>query len=243
MAYLHVNGIDLYVEIYGEGTPLVCLHGNGEDHTTFSALGATLSKEFKIHAFDTRGHGRSTMVTAYHYADMAQDIAMALEELFEGPVDLLGFSDGGIIALFLAIWFPHLVRRMIICGANYHPYGIREEGRLAMQQEYDATGNPLMPLMLQEPWLTRKICTGYPARYGWLPANTISSRKHTPGNWRHICPMPVCGSWKMRITAAMWSAAISWPICAGASFTKTTRSEEGSTDARSSQQLPAGGLL
>lgn len=155
MAYLHVNGIDLYVEIYGEGTPLVCLHGNGEDHTTFSALGATLSKEFKIHAFDTRGHGRSTMNTSYHYADMAQDIAMALEELFEGPVDLLGFSDGGIIALFLAIWFPHLVRRMIICGANYHPYGIREEGRLAMQQEYDATGNPLMPLMLQEPWLTQ----------------------------------------------------------------------------------------
>lgn len=156
MAYLHVNGIDLYVEVYGKGTPLVCLHGNGEDHTTFDTLGHALRETFTVYAFDSRGHGRSTMVQEYHYADMAQDIAMALEELFDEPVDLLGFSDGGIVALFLAIWFPQLVRRMIVCGANYHPYGIREEGRMDMQRAYEETGSPLLALMLQEPWLTKE---------------------------------------------------------------------------------------
>lgn len=162
MAYLHVNGMDLYVEIRGEGTPLVALHGNGEDHSTFDVLGDALQETFTLYAFDTRGHGKSTMVEEYHYADMAEDIAQALMELFAEPVDVIGFSDGGVIALFLAIWYPQLVRRMIICGANYHPYGIKEEGRLAMQQEYEETGSPLMPLMLNEPWLSetdlQQIC-------------------------------------------------------------------------------------
>ena len=98
MAYLHVNGIDLYVEIRGEGTPLVALHGNGEDHSTFDVLGDALQETFTLYAFDTRGHGKSTMVEEYHYADMAEDIAQALMELFAEPVDVIGFSDGGVIA-------------------------------------------------------------------------------------------------------------------------------------------------
>lgn len=156
MAYLRVNDIDLYYEEYGSGTPLVLLYGNGEDHTTFSVLGEALRHRFHIYAFDSRGHGLSSSVSEYHYADMATDIAKALETLFDSPVDILGFSDGGVIALFLGIWFPKLIRRMIICGSNYHPYGIKQEGRIAMQQEYNETHNPLMPLMLQEPWLSQE---------------------------------------------------------------------------------------
>lgn len=135
MAYLRVNDIDLYYEEYGSGTPLVLLHGNGEDHTTFSVLGEALRHRFHIYAFDSRGHGLSSSVSEYHYADMATDIAKALETLFDSPVDILGFSDGGVIALFLGIWFPKLIRRMILCGSNYHPYGIKQEGRIAMQQD------------------------------------------------------------------------------------------------------------
>ena len=144
MASIHVNGIDLYYEVHGSGMPLVMLHGNGEDHTTFSTLCAALQDRFQIYLFDTRGHGKSTPVSEYHYSDMAQDMTEALIQLFDGPIDLLGFSDGGIIALFLAIWYPQLVRRMILCGANYHPYGIKEEGRRDMRAEYARSGDPRM---------------------------------------------------------------------------------------------------
>ena len=98
MASIHVNGIDLYYEVHGSGMPLVMLHGNGEDHTTFSTLCAALQDRFQIFLFDTRGHGKSTPVSEYHYSDMAQDMTEALIQLFDGPIDLLGFSDGGIIA-------------------------------------------------------------------------------------------------------------------------------------------------
>ena len=155
MASIHVNGIDLYYEVHGSGMPLVMLHGNGEDHTTFSTLCAALQDRFQIFLFDTRGHGKSTPVSEYHYSDMAQDMTEALIQLFDGPIDLLGFSDGGIIALFLAIWYPQLVRRMILCGANYHPYGIKEEGRRDMRAEYARSGDPHMALMLEEPLLTK----------------------------------------------------------------------------------------
>ena len=155
MASIHVNGIDLYYEAHGSGMPLVMLHGNGEDHTTFSTLCAALQDRFQIFLFDTRGHGKSTPVSEYHYSDMAQDMTEALIQLFDGPIDLLGFSDGGIIALFLAIWYPQLVRRMILCGANYHPYGIKEEGRRDMRAEDARSGDPRMALMLEEPLLTK----------------------------------------------------------------------------------------
>lgn len=156
MAYLHVNDIDLYYEVHGKGKPVVFLHGNGEDHTSFSVLWQALQDHFQVYVFDTRGHGKSSKVNEYHYADMATDFALAFEQLFTQPVDILGFSDGGIIALFLAIWFPKQIHKMILCGANYHPYGIKEEGRIAMQEEYYRNGNPLMTLMLQEPWLTQE---------------------------------------------------------------------------------------
>lgn len=156
MAYLHVNGIDLYYETYGEGEPLVMLHGNGEDHTIFLTLIQALQPYYRIYAFDTRGHGKSSAVEEYHYADMAEDFAQAFQLLFDEPIDLIGFSDGGVIALFLSIWFPKTIRRMILCGANYHPYGIKEEARMEMRKEYNENGNPLMPLMLNEPWLTEE---------------------------------------------------------------------------------------
>lgn len=78
MASIHVNGIDLYYEVHGSGMPLVMLHGNGEDHTTFSTLCAALQDRFQIYLFDTRGHGKSTPVSEYHYSDMAQDMTEAL---------------------------------------------------------------------------------------------------------------------------------------------------------------------
>lgn len=154
MSYLHVNGIDLFYEVYGEGLPLVFLHGNGEDHTIFTDLIQSLQTQYCIYAFDMRGHGKSSAVEEYHYADMTEDFAQAFALLFDQPVDILGFSDGGIVALFLSIWFPKQVRRLILCGANYHPYGIKEEARLGMMQEYYEDANPLIPLMLNEPWLT-----------------------------------------------------------------------------------------
>lgn len=84
MASIHVNGIDLYYEVHGSGMPLVMLHGNGEDHTTFSTLCAALQDRFQIYLFDTRGHGKSTPVSRVSLQRYAQDMTEALIQLFDG---------------------------------------------------------------------------------------------------------------------------------------------------------------
>ena len=117
--YLH------YVE-RGKGEPLVLLHGNGEDSSYFCAQLAHFSKRYRVIAVDTRGHGNSPRgegdLTLSRCAD---DLGALLDRLGLEQVNLLGFSDGGNIALLFALRYPTRVRRLILNGANLSPKGVK----------------------------------------------------------------------------------------------------------------------
>ena len=153
---VQVNGITMFYEKTGSGRPMILLHGNGEDHEIFREAAEVLKEYFTVYMPDSRGHGRSTAVTEYHYRDMAEDVQAFAEALrLERPV-LYGFSDGGIVGLMAAIRAPELLSALIVSGANTEPRGIRRKWLRLFQQEYRRTGDAKLKMMLREPDLTEK---------------------------------------------------------------------------------------
>lgn len=149
--FIQVNRQILFYEKTGEGSPILLLHGNGEDHTIFDALIPLLEKTHTVYAIDSRGHGASNPTDEYSYEGMADDIAQMAEALeIERPI-LYGFSDGGIVGLLLAMNYPNLLSRLIISGANLNPGGIKWSFTHKIKKHYKRTNNPLDRLMLYEP--------------------------------------------------------------------------------------------
>ena len=143
--------------VIGKGRPIVLVHGNGEDHHLFDTEIRQLAEAgFTVYAPDSRGHGKSTLVsdepvTEYHYADMAEDIYQFIKELGLKKPALYGHSDGGIIALLLEINHPGTLGIMAASGTNLSPQGlipsfIEEYTEINKKEE-----DPLVTLMLTEP--------------------------------------------------------------------------------------------
>lgn len=92
----------------------VLLPGTGDTAATWDAVGPVLSADRDVVALSLRGHGRSDRPGAYSIAGMADDVAAALVELEHGPVDLVGHSLGGLVAMLVAAREPALVRRLVL---------------------------------------------------------------------------------------------------------------------------------
>lgn len=132
----------------GSGFPLVLLHGNGEDRSYFDPQIAPFSTIRRVLAVDTRGHGRSPRGgMPFTLAQFADDLAAFLDERGIAQADLLGFSDGGNIALLFALRWPARVRRLILCGANLYPAGVKPTVLAAIWLVYAgaALAAPLLP--------------------------------------------------------------------------------------------------
>jgi pimeloyl-ACP methyl ester carboxylesterase len=117
--YCQVNGIKLYYEIHGKGEPLLLLHGNSHSGTAFFKQVPFLERYYKLIVVDCRGRGRSSGAEGeISYGLMAADTHLLLEQLGETAVHVLGWSDGGIIGLLLAMQYPARVKRLLACGIN-----------------------------------------------------------------------------------------------------------------------------
>ena len=122
-----VNGIKLYVETYGKGPPMLQIHGNGESIASMAHQIQYFSNRYRVIAADSRGHGKSEMGTGrLTYEQMADDLNALLEKRGLKSVSVLGWSDGGILGLLLAIRHPDKVGRLAIMGANLNPAGAYE---------------------------------------------------------------------------------------------------------------------
>jgi len=118
--YVNVNDIKVYYEIYGEGEPLLLLHGNSGSIENFVYQIPELSKHFEVIAVDSRGQGRTTdSDLEITYALMASDMSELIDKLNLGKVNVLGWSDGGNIGLELAYAHPEKVLKVVTLGANY----------------------------------------------------------------------------------------------------------------------------
>lgn len=154
--FQEVNGIHIYYECYGQGMPIILLHGNGESHKIFDKLIDQLKTRFTVYAIDSRGHGKSTKVKELDYAVMTEDIVAFIQRLkIEKPI-LYGFSDGGIIGILLAIKYPELLSKLIISGANLYPSGIKTLYLNLFRFIYRMTKNVNYAMMLTQPNIERE---------------------------------------------------------------------------------------
>ena len=118
--------IELFYTKTGGGPPLLLLHGNGENGTYFVHQVEEFSRDFTVYAIDTRGHGKSPRGAApFTISQFAGDLLAFMEQQGLTQADILGFSDGGNIALTFALRHPDRVRRLILNGANLDPKGVK----------------------------------------------------------------------------------------------------------------------
>lgn len=149
--YIQLNSQIICYEKTGEGSPVILLHGNREDHHIFDKLAERLERDHTVYAVDSRGHGESATPKEYHYSDMADDVINLINALdIENPY-ILGYSDGGIIALLVAMKAGYLLSGIICCGANLSPAGFHHRDIREIKKEYKRDNDPRTLLMLQEP--------------------------------------------------------------------------------------------
>jgi pimeloyl-ACP methyl ester carboxylesterase len=121
--YAPVNGLKMYYEIHGTGgAPLVLLHGGGSTiDTTFGKILPILSKSRQVVAFEQQGHGRTADIPdrPFTFEQSAADTVALLKQLKIERADIFGFSNGGHIALTVAIRQPKVVRKLVVASAGF----------------------------------------------------------------------------------------------------------------------------
>lgn len=151
--YVHCNGVTLYYtltrresmpaehelqavvgngglcpskhEMAESGPAILLVHGNGEDHTIFDETRKLLSKSFTVYALDSRGHGKSQPSSDLSYEVMAEDVAAFVRALNIKKPIYCGFSDGAIIGILAASRYPQMFGRLVLCGVNAFPEGLK----------------------------------------------------------------------------------------------------------------------
>jgi len=120
--YYDIRGFKMYCEVYGQGQPLLIIHGNGGSINNFIYQIPYFSKKYKVIIADSRAQGRSADPgDSLSYEMMADDYAALLDAMKIDSADVIGWSDGGINALLLAIRHPEKVKKLASTGANLVP--------------------------------------------------------------------------------------------------------------------------
>jgi len=124
-----IHGHRVFYAVRGTGSTLLLLHGGGESgEQSFERQFEPFSEHHRILPPDQVGQGRTPDVPgALSYTAMMEDTAALLQHLKLRHVDVVGFSDGGVLALMLALRHPELVRRVVISGVNIAPDGLNPE--------------------------------------------------------------------------------------------------------------------
>lgn len=137
MPYAAVNGLHMYYEVHGEGPPLLLLHG-GTGSIPEKWIPFFVPR-FQVIAMEQMGHGRTAdvMDRLFHYHDMADDTVELMRQLQIERAAVVGYSDGGIIGLDMAIHHPERVTKLAVTGANARFDGYTEEN-----QEWARTFDP-----------------------------------------------------------------------------------------------------
>jgi pimeloyl-ACP methyl ester carboxylesterase len=173
--YASVNGLRMYYEEHGRGRPLVLIHGGGSTaQTSFGEIIPKLAQTHHVIAPEEQGHGHTADIERpLSFEQMADDTAALLEQLGVGNADILGFSNGGMVALQLAIRHPRLVRRLIVCSSFYSHAGLAPE----LRQGFDHATVENMPRPLREAY---QAVAPHPEALPIFVAKTVAMMKSFP---------------------------------------------------------------
>ena len=127
--YIDVNDAKIYYEEYGQGEPLIFLHGNNGSIEDFYQQIPFFAKQYRVIAIDTRGQGKSTDLTntPYTYEQFSNDLFQTTQKLNLKKINLVGWSDGGNTALIFNALHPELINKIVTIGAVLNPNGVGEE--------------------------------------------------------------------------------------------------------------------
>ena len=130
------KGMDIehyYIE-KGVGEPLILLHGNGENCEYFKGQISVFAERYHVYAVDTRGHGRTPRGgKPFTIRQFAEDLLCFMDDHQIERAHLLGFSDGGNIAMIFAVRYPERVHRLILNGANLNPDGVKRSVQIPIE--------------------------------------------------------------------------------------------------------------
>ena len=146
--YADVNGIKLYYEIYGQGEPLVLIHGGRTTIGGMQGWVQPLAKTWRVIAVEMQGHGRTADTDRpMSFTTMGDDIAGLLANLKIPKADLVGHSFGGATAIRAAIQHPNMVRRLVVVSSPYARSGWCPKAQRGMSQ----VGAAMAENMMQTP--------------------------------------------------------------------------------------------
>ena len=128
--YVQIGDVKTWYEVSGpaDGDALVLLHGGMSDGSAWGANAPAMAERYRTFVPDRRGHGKTPDVDGpLTYGSMTDDTIGFLEQVVGGPARLVGWSDGGIVALMLSMRRPDLVPRQVLIGTNFHHDGLLPE--------------------------------------------------------------------------------------------------------------------
>ena len=178
--YAAVNGLQLYYEIYGNGEPLVLLHGGLGAIEMFGANLPALAQTRQVIAVDLQGHGRTADIDRpLNVAFMADDIAALLKQLGIQQADIMGYSLGGGVAFQTAIRHPQVVRKLVVVSMpikrkGFYPDILSQQEQMGPQTAEFMKQTPIYELYARiapkpEDWtrLITKIGEAMKVEYDW----------------------------------------------------------------------------
>ena len=143
--YVPVNDLTIYYEEYGEGEPLILLHGGTATLQSWQDQIPAFAQHFRVIALDSRGHGKTNNPAGeLSYSQMADDVAAFIQALDLNKPLVFGYSDGGQIALELGMRYPDLTRALVLGGTCYRfpatyfealeGFGVNRPGELDLER-------------------------------------------------------------------------------------------------------------
>lgn len=179
--YIEANGVNYYYEIFGEGEPLLLLHGGLGSIDMFGPILPMLTAERQVIGVDLHGHGRTALgERKISVIDMADDMAVLLSTLDIGQVDVLGYSLGGGVALRFAAQHPDRVRRLALVSAGYARDGFYPE----MLPQQAQVGAGMAEMMKDTPmYQSYAAIAPHPQEFPEL-LDRMGEVMRTPYNWK-----------------------------------------------------------
>lgn len=134
-----VNGVRLWYADFGQGPPVILLHGGLANSNYWGLQVRALAPTYHVIVLDSRGHGRSSRNAApIGYDAMASDVLALMDYLHLDKAAIVGWSDGAIIGLDITIHHPERVARLYAFAANSNPSGVKDVSRSAVFSEFTA---------------------------------------------------------------------------------------------------------
>ncbi len=179
-----VNGISIWYATFGSGPPVILLHGGLANSNYWGHQVPELAKTHRVIVMDSRGHGRSTRdARPYGYALMASDVLGLMDHLGVPQAAVVGWSDGAIIGLSLAMSHPQRVSRLFAFAANSDPGGVKDVNKSPVFMEFIARGEKEYEALSATPREYKKfveeISTMWATQPNWTAADLAAIKVRT----------------------------------------------------------------